>query len=159
MSATLQEALVNKALTIADLFVQNAALNRSLPDPGKLPLIRLPAERQPASVNVSDTTITAETSDTKTTNTAATAATEESPSPGATAAATVRDSLLRRAAPWLLMSLASAGIGYPAGVGLYELFLKKAPAEQLAPQPQDGSLLQWLQDRGKHLPQDQQWTR
>ena len=138
MSTELKTAVVNEALGLSNLFAQTCALKHGIPEkPVKQQVGALPDEPQPQVFVLKQ-------------EPAATPATD-TPSPGATAAAAVKDSFLRRAAPWLLTTAMAAG-GAGAGLG-YLLPNKPATTTSATQQPtdKDGSLLQYLEDRGNHL--------
>lgn len=139
MSADVAKAAINEALELSYAFRQNAALKNGLPDCQKNRIENLTVPKQePPIVNITNQIP------------AAPAATD-TPSPGATVAATVKGSLLRRAAPWLLGAVApfaGAALGYMLGDK------DKTPVIQQNP---DGSLLQYLEDNGQHLSEPDQW--
>lgn len=141
MSAELKTAVVNEALGLSNLFAQNCALKHGIPEkPEKQRVGTLEPDPAPAPQVV---VIKSETT-TDTTNT---------PSPGATAAAPDKGSLLRRAAPWLLAT--AIGTGGAGGLAGYVLGLKPGASTPTVttPAPNDGSLLQYLQDKGFHRPE------
>ncbi len=128
MSATLQTEIANEALALSHQFRENLALKHGLPKPNGPQRVSLD---QPY--------------------TAAPAA-SGSPSPGATVPATAKvdKSLVSRVAPWLL----TAAIGGPLGALAYSALTKDTPVVE---QPKDGSLLQYLEDQGFHLPEGDTW--
>lgn len=156
MSAV-KQAAANTVLRIANLFEQNCALKHGLPKVGGPD--RVGADEQPtppAVVNITNEIP------------AATAA-NESPSPlGATEAVAAAGSLAGRAAPWLVA--AALGGGGLAGYGINAL-LRDDPSPKVVATPPivaptappaaplDGSLLQWLEDQGHHLPGGESWTK
>lgn len=177
MSLAIQQGVMDELVELSWMFRQNAGLKNGLPDVKRLPVPRLTADPPQSSTTTVKIDETKTTTDT-TANTGPTAVTPtvtpiqtpadtadtKSPSQGATAADTDRSSLLRRAAPWLLATgLAAAGFGVPLG-----WMLHKAPVTTsttiVTPTPtqiqsQNRSLLQWLQDHGKHLPGDAKWQQ
>lgn len=145
MSAALKEAAINEALELSYAFRQNAALRNGLPDCKRIPFGGLedepPPKQEPPIVNV-----TAQMP-------AAPAATVQ-PSPGETANA-VEGSFLRRVAPWVIAA-ATGGFGVPLLWSLTQHEPAKPPISSEAitqPAPDDGSLLQYLQDHGFHRPE------
>ncbi len=145
MSAELKTAIVNEALDLSNMFKQNCALKHGLPQVNSNRVTSLPDDpkQEPPVVNITNNIP------------AATAATN-TPSPGAGAVETVKQSLLKTAAPFLL----SAAVGSAAVPAYWWLTQdEKAPVvqEETAPQPRDGSLLQYLQDQGLHLKEGSPW--
>jgi hypothetical protein len=140
MSAEVQKAAINEALELSYLFRQNAALHNGLPDCKRNTVNNLdePKPVEPPVVNITNQIPSA-------------TAASDPPSSGSTVADTVKSSLLRRAAPWLLGGAAT--IGGSALSAWWANRDKPAAVEQV----NDGSLLQWLQDNGKHLPEGEQW--
>lgn len=145
MSA-IQTAAANVVFGIADQFRQNCSLKHGLP---KVPVLeRIGDEPQTTSENV---TISR-------TETTTDATAKESPSPGEGAAADTRSSLLRRAAPFILTAAAGAGVPLLTLLKPQDRNTPPAPViVQPTEQTKDGSLLQFLQDQGYHLPGGEQW--
>jgi uncharacterized protein HemX len=148
MSAELKTAVVNEALDLSHMFKQNCALKHGLPEIHSNRISKLtddpPAKQEPPIVNITN-------------NIPAAPAATNTPSPGAGAADAVKQTLLGKAAPFLL----SAAIGSAAVPAYWWLTQdEKAPVVQDAtePQPRDGDLLQFLQSQGMHLPEGQPWT-
>lgn len=155
MSAV-QQAAVNTVLRIANLFEQNCALKHGLPKVGGPDRIDTAGEVQPTPADpVAELALAAigklagpQVSPVS-----------SSPSPGAGAAQQPdgQPFTLWRAAPYILAALGIAGAGV-AGYSLaptHETVIEQVTQPQVT-QPNDGSLLQTLQDRGLHLP-DGQW--
>lgn len=138
MSTEVAKAAVNEALELSYLFRQNAALKHGLPHCDK---------QKVDSVGESAPSINAVT------EVPAAPAATDSPSPGSTAAAAVKSSLLRRAAPWLLGGAATIASG---ALGAW---LASGDSTTVIEQANDGLLLPWLEENGKHLPEDQQWQK
>lgn len=146
----IQQAAANTVLRIANLFEQNCALKHGLPKVGGPDRVGANIENNSEKVSVSRIETTTDT-------------VTDSPSPGEGAAAVSPNepsSLWRRAAPFLLTG---------AAAGLPSLWFARqaATTPQAIPSPppaaatvesvQDGSLLQFLQDRGYHLPGGEPW--
>lgn len=145
MTPAIKQAAANMAMRIADLFVQNCALKNGIPNPGVSPAIELPEEAPPAPPVVNNEfTLPPPTVINSTT----------SPEVGATVAPSARSSLAGKVAPYLL-TLASAGFGAGIPVGIYSYLNQEQPPVIAPTQPDDGSLLQYLQDQGQHLPEGQ----
>lgn len=148
MSAEVRTAVVNEALEISNMFKQNCALRHGLPEkPTKQQVGRLTPD-PPVQVNVENKIPVPEVRIEN--NIPAAPAASNSPSPGATVAAeTGKRSLVKTVAPWLLS--AAAGFGVPPA---YWWLTKGEEAPATSPdEPQDGLLLPWLEDQGRHLPE------
>lgn len=145
MSAV-QEAAANTVFRIANLFEQNCALKHGLPKVGGPDRISDVKPEPPPEPQVSQDLAALLISKLP----AATAA-NNSPSPsGAVAAADAGHSLLRRAAPFLIGgALASAG---PMGWILNSYLNQPEITQPAETGVKDGSLLQYLEDGGYHLP-------
>lgn len=155
MSADVQTAVLNEAFELAHMFRENAALKHGLPNCPAAQRVKSlieadqPDPPPPPVVNITNN-IPARDS------TSAADAAQESPTPGDYGVASAKSgSLLKAAAPWLLTAATAGGVG--AGVNYW---LRDKPVVMPSPAPvaqraadQDGSLLQFLQDAGKHLPE------
>lgn len=140
MTAELQTAVANEALELAYQFRQNAALKHGLPDCRRYALQGKPETTPPErkETNAADATATE-------------AAGRATPSPGGGVATQPAQSLWRRAAPFLLTAATGSAVPLAA---YWALEKEPPPITQPAPAaPTDGSLLQYLQDQGKHLPE------
>lgn len=144
MSAV-QTAAANVMFGIANQFRENCAFKQGLPT---MPIAERIGEEQPAE------NVTVSRTETATANTVT-----ESPSPGEGAAAVTPSPLWRRAAPFILTAAAGAGVPLLTLLRPTTPTAPPAPAPivQPAEQTQDGSLLQYLQDKGYHLPGGEQW--
>lgn len=142
MMPAIKKAAIDMTMRVADLFAQNCAFKHGLVDRGGPLSIDLPDEKiAPPIVNntieVPPPTIINSTT---------------SPEVGANS---TKPSLASKLAP-LIIGLAAGG----AGVGITSIFLppEEAPPPVTLPvEVKEGSLLQYLQDRGQHLPEGQ-WT-
>lgn len=143
MSAELQVAVTNEALELSHMFRQNAALKHGIPDCHGAERISKAESPEPVIVQTAPAPEPAP-------------AVDKSPSPGLGAAQPAQQaSLLRRAAPFLATAAVAAGVPLLA---LWHPNSNSAPpaAPPSVVQPStstDGSLLQWLQDKGEHLPE------
>lgn len=148
MSAEIQAAVINEAFELSQMFRQNAALKHGLPECAAAQRIKSlpdqpPPKQEPPIVNVINKLPAAD-------------AANDSPTPGEPGAASVpSSSLLRAAAPWLLTAVGAGGIA--AGANYLMRDTPVDPPAAARSEPQDGSLLQWLQDRGQHLPEGDAW--
>ena len=141
MSAELQTALVNEVLDLSHMFKQNCALKHGLPEVNNNRVTKIdpPAKAEPIKVDITN-------------NIPAAPAAPNSPSPGATVAAdTDQRSLVKTVAPWLLSAAIGSGVAAPAYWWLFGN--NEQPPTTETPQPKDGSLLQYLEDQGMHLPE------
>lgn len=160
MSVAIQQGMMEELAELSWMFRQNAALKNGLPDVKRLPVPKLTDEPTQSSTTVKiDETKT----ETKTDTSAATAATG-SPSPGAAAAPNNGKSLWSKAAPFLITGLVAAGLPLGAAwmLGAFDKPKPTTTTTIIAPtqtEAQDRSLLQWLQDHGKHLPGDAKWNQ
>ena len=146
MSAV-QQAAANTVLRIANLFEQNCAIKHGLPKVGGPDRIDADPATPPAPTPIHIT------------NNIPAAPAANSPSPsGATGTSAVKDSFLRRAAPWLLSAVGVTGAG-ALGYALHPAAVNPPAASVATPQTADGSLLQALEDRGLHLPEGQWPTK
>lgn len=143
MSAV-QTAAANVMFGIANQFRENCAFKQGLPT---MPIAERIGEEQPAeNVTISRT------------ETATASTVTESPSPGEGAAAVTPSPLWRRAAPFILTAAAGAGVPLLTLLKPQDRNAPPVPViVQPAEQTQDGSLLQYLQDKGYHLPGGEQW--
>lgn len=144
MTPAIKQAAVNMAMRIADLFVQNCALKHGVPNPGVSPTIDFPEEVPTPPVVNNEINVPPPTVINNST----------SPEVGATVAPSAGSSLAGKVAPYLL-TLASAGFGASIPVGLYSYLNQEEPSVEMPLLPNDGSLLQYLQDQGQHLPEGQ----
>lgn len=143
MSAV-QTAAANVMFGIANQFRENCAFKQGLPT---MPIAERIGEEQPAE------NVTVSRTETATANTVT-----ESPSPGEGAAAVTPSPLWRRAAPFILTAAAGAGVPLLTLLKPQDRNAPPVPViVQPAEQTQDGSLLQYLQDKGYHLPGGEQW--
>lgn len=143
MSAV-QTAAANVMFGIANQFRENCAFKQGLPT---MPIAERIGEEQPAE------NVTISRTETATANTVT-----ESPSPGEGAAAVTPSPLWRRAAPFILTAAAGAGVPLLTLLKPQDRNTPPVPViVQPAEQTQDGSLLQYLQDKGYHLPGGEQW--
>lgn len=136
MSAEVQTALVNEVLEQAHMFRQNAALQRGLPgcSPARsVGTVERP-KQEPPVVNI--------------VNEIPAAVAAPSSSPGTVAVAAANRSLAQAAAPYILTALGAGGIA----AGASYLMRDTAPPPSVQPATNEGSMLQYLQDRGMHLP-------
>ena len=145
MSA-IQTAAANTVLRIANLFEQNAALKHGLPKVGGPDRIG----EEPVSTTEKATISRIETTTESTV--------KETPSPGGGATASSQSSLLRRVAPFFLTGAAA---GIPSLLLLNKPVTPATttppPAVAPAEESKDGSLLQYLEDKGYHLPGGTEW--
>lgn len=150
MTAALQTAVANEALELAYQFRQNAALKHGLPDCRRQTIgsVAGPANTTTENVAVTRTETT----------TAATTATD-TPSPGGGAVPQPQQSLLRRAAPFIVTAATGAGLPLLAYYGFHKTQPPPEPPPIVQQAPDDGSLLEVLQDRGLHLPEGQWPTK
>jgi hypothetical protein len=160
MSTAIKEAATNTVLRIANLFEQRAALVHGMPRCGGPERVKIEPEPEPKppTVNIDNHIPVPEV---KIENILPAApAVSNSPSPGATATVeTGKPSLVRTAVPWLLGALGGSGV---AASALWAWFGKDAPVVPppvVAEQEKDGSLLQYLEDSGFHLPEGTPWTQ
>lgn len=143
MSAV-QTAAANVMFGIANQFRENCAFKQGLPT---MPIAERIGEEQPTE------NVTISRTETATANTVT-----ESPSPGEGAAAVTPSPLWRRAAPFILTAAAGAGVPLLTLLKPQDRNAPPVPViVQPAEQTQDGSLLQYLQDKGYHLPGGEQW--
>jgi len=146
MSAEVTTAVLNEAFELSHMFRENAALKHGLPNCPAAQRVKVEDQKttpevKPPVVNITNN-IPA--------NNIPVAS--DSPTPGEPGAVSVpSSSLLRAAAPWLLTAAGAGGIA----AGVNYLLADKPPVAPAATQPteQDGSLLQYLEDAGKHLPE------
>lgn len=133
MSAEVQTALINEVLEQAHMFRENATLKHGLT--GCKPAQRVGTIEQPKQeppvVNITN-------------NIPAAPAATPSSSPGTDAAVSTGRSLARTVAPYILTAVGGAGLAAGANY-----LLRDNPTPVI--QPDDGSLLQYLQDQGFHL--------
>lgn len=136
MSAAERKAWMTEAMKIAHWFRQNASARYGVPEcAGQTGIDTIQEKQQEPTININN-------------QMPAAPAVPNSPSPGATVAAdTEGRSLLKTVAPWLL----SAAIG--SGAWPLYSWLTKQEAIVDADVQGDGSLLQFLQDQGLHLPE------
>lgn len=143
MSVDERKAWLTEAMKLAHWFRQNAGARHGVP--------KCAEETTLESIPDPNATLAAIAVMKATQEVAAAQPATNSPSPGLGAVpVTQGQSLLRRAAPFLLTAATGAGIPLAA----YALLHKDAPpaAVQQA-EPNDCSLLQYLQDNGEHLPE------
>ena len=142
MSTELKTALVNEALEISNLFNQNCALKHGPTQPTKQKINSLPEEPKPEPPQVHITNNIP----------AAPAATNTSSPAGVGAADTVKQSLLKTAAPYLLSAAIGSGVAAPV------MWWLNQDSEQVATETptlqSQASLLQYLEDNMQHLPAD-----
>ena len=131
MSAAIAEAAVNEALELSWLFRQNAALRHGLPDAKRTGGVRSIDDQKPPVVNITNNIPPPATT------------------PAATNTATPEVSWIKKAAPYVLAATGAAGATLGAGYWLLDRDHPQ-PVQQV---PADGSLLEYLQQRGAHLPE------
>lgn len=120
------------------MFRQNSAMQRGLPNcnPARTVASVEPPRQDPPVVNI--------------TNQIPAAPAAPSSSPGTVAVETT-SSLARTAAPYVLTALGAGGLA--AGASYFLRDNPAPPVPVVQPAGNDGSLLQYLQDQGKHLPE------
>jgi len=151
MSAELQTALVNEVLDLSSLFKQNCALKHGLPKVGDNRISGLSPDPPPPPQNINITNQIPVPEVKIDNQIVAASAASNSPSPGATVAAdTGKQSLVRTVAPWLLSALGASGL---TAAGLWAYFSGLPESPVIAEQMKDGSLFDWLETEGYHLPE------
>jgi hypothetical protein len=140
MMPAIKKAAVDMTMRVADLFAQNCAFKHGLVDRGGPLSIDLPEEKvEPPIVN-------------NTIEVPPPTVIHSSTSPEVGASFT-KSSLASKLAPFII-GLAAGGVG----TGITSVFLPKQevpPPVTLPIEAKEGSLLQYLQDRGQHLPEGQ----
>lgn len=145
MSGVVQ-SLVEESLELSNMFRQNAALKNGLPECRRVSVPKIDPTPPPAppvvNVDVQPTPVVVQQVEAK------------SPSPGAPAAETAKPSWLSRSAPWLLAGV--TGLGGSLATSWMSKDTPDAPAPAAVQQQKEqGWLLQWLQENGKHRPEGQ----